>query len=398
MLYHAYELTHAALAPLKAFCRLSQALTDGGLNPWAATPAGRVADAACRWFDGVTHRYGRPEWNVGDGAPEVVAETAFCDLARFVTPGRDKRPKALLVAPLSGHYPTLVRGTAQALAPDFDLYVTDWRDGRMVPAALGEFGLADFVDTVIGFLRHLGPGTHVIAVCQPAVPVLAASALMARLKDAACPRSMVLMGGPIDARVNPTAANELARSHDIGWFERTVISHVPPPHPGAMRRVYPGFVQLSGFLAKNLERHIDAQITYFEHLVAGDGDSAAQHRAFYKEFLAVMDLPAQFFLETVESVFQRFDLAKGAMEHAGLAVEPQAITKTPLFAIEGGGDNICPPGQTARALDLCSGLPARMKRHYLHPSVGHYGVFNGRRFRADIAPRVKAFIEAAAKA
>lgn len=397
MLYHAYEFTHAALAPMKALCRLNQALTDRGLNPWAVTPVGRVADAACRWFDGVTRRYGRPDWNVGDGTPDVIVETTFCDLARFKSEGREKRPKVLLVAPLSGHYPTLVRGTAEALAPEFDLYVTDWRDARTIPAALGEFSLADFIDTVIHFLHHLGPGTHVVAVCQPAVLVLAAAAHLGRLQDAAEPASLVLMGGPIDARVNPTAANELVRNHDLGWFERTVITHVPFPHSGALRRVYPGFVQLSGFLAKNMERHIDAQLTYFEHLVAGDGDSAVQHRAFYEEFLAVMDLPAAFFLDTVESVFQKFELATGTMEHDGLAIEPAAITTAPLLTIEGGHDDICPPGQTVRALELCSGLPAKKKRHYLHPSVGHYGVFNGRRFRADIAPRISAFIRAAAK-
>ena len=355
MLYHAYELAHAALAPMKALCRFQQALTDNGFNPWLATPQGRVTDAACRWFDGVTQRYDRPDWNITDAPPEVVLEKTFCDLARFVSSGRDRKPKVLLVAPLSGHYPTLVRGTAAALVRDFDLYVTDWRDARMVPAALGEFGLADFTDIILGFLRHLGPDTHVVAVCQPAVPVLAAVAHLARLGDAAQPRSMVLMGGPIDARVNPTPANELARTRDLAWFKQTVISLVPPPHPGAMRQVYPGFVQLSGFLAKNLERHIDAQLTYFDHLVAGDGDGAAQHRAFYEEFLAVMDLPAAFFLDTVESVFQKFELATGAMEHRGLAVEPQAIVKTRLMTVEGKGDDICPAGQTVRSPGLLNG-------------------------------------------
>lgn len=397
MLYHAYELTHAALSPLKALCQWQQAVTDSGFNPWAETPQGRVADAAARWFDGVTRRYGRPPWDITKAPPQVVRSTTFCDLTHFATPGHANRPKVLLVAPLSGHYPTLVRGTAATLLRDHDLYVTDWRDARMIPASMGEFGLADFIDTMIGFLRHLGPDTHVIAVCQPAVPVLAAVAHLAALGDPCQPRSMVLMGGPIDARVNPTPANDMARARELAWFEQTVISRVPWPHPGVMRRVYPGFVQLSGFLAKNLERHIDAQIAYFEHLIAGDGSTAAQHRAFYEEFLAVMDLPAAFFLDTVATVFQEFALAKGTMSHAGLAIDPAAITATRLLTIEGGRDDICPPGQTRAAHALCGGLTAAMKDHYMQPEVGHYGVFNGRRWRSDIAPRVKAFIADAAK-
>jgi len=398
MLYHAYELTHAALAPMKALCEWSNAVNDTGLNPWAMTPQGRVADAACRWFDGLTRRYGRPDWDVGDGAPDVVAETYFCELARFRHRGRTKKPKVLLVAPLSGHYPTLLRGTAKTLIKDFDVYVTDWRDARMVPAALGEFGFDDYVKTILGFLRKLGPDVHVVAVCQPAVPVLVAVAHMARLNDPAQPRSMVLMGGPMDTRINPSAANDLAESRDIEWFERNVISRVPAPHPGAMRRVYPGFVQLSGFLYMNLERHVGAHLDYFNHLVVGDGDSAAQHKTFYEEFNAVMDLPAAFFLETVERVFQRHELPRGEMVHDGLAVEPQAIKKTRLMTVEGGRDDICPPGQTLAVHDLCSGLRKNQKHNLLHPAVGHYGVFNGRRWRAEIAPEVKKFMMAAADA
>jgi poly(3-hydroxybutyrate) depolymerase len=392
MLYHAYELTHAALAPMKAFCQWQQALTDSGFNPWSATPQGRMADAVARWFDGVTKRYERPEWGITETPPEVLSATPFCELAHFVTPGSHKKPKVLVVAPLSGHYPTLVRGTIEALLGDHDVYVTDWRDARMVPAAKGEFGLHTFIDTTIDFMRHLGPDVHVIAVCQPAAPVLAAVAHMAALDDPCQPKSMTLMAGPIDTRINPTPANEMIRAHDRAWFEQSVISRVPMPHPGAMREVYPGFVQLSGFLFKNLDRHIDAQVKYFEHLVAGDGSSAAQHRSFYEEFLAVMDLPAAFFLDTIEVIFQSHALARGAMTHHGLAIDPAAITSTRLLTVEGGNDDICPPGQTHAAHDLCSGLRPQHKQHYIHPSVGHYGVFNGSRWRNDIAPRVGAFI------
>ncbi|MBT6095128.1 MAG: polyhydroxyalkanoate depolymerase [Rhodospirillaceae bacterium] len=397
MLYHAYELTHAALAPMKALCEVQKSLTDAGLNPWIGTPGGRMADAAVRWFDGVTKRYGRPDWGITEAPPKMEMSTAFCDLAHFEAPGCDKRPKVLLVAPLSGHYPTLVRGTAQAMLKDHDVYVTDWHDARLVPVAQGEFGLSSFIDTCIEFMRHLGPDLHVIAVCQPAVPVLAAVAHMAALEDPCQPKSMMLMGGPIDARINPTPANEMVRAHDLAWFEQSVISRVPVPHPGAMRQVYPGFVQLSGFLFKNLDRHIDAQVKYFDHLVAGDGSSAEQHRSFYEEFLAVMDLPAAFFLETIETVFQDFSLARGSMTHKGLTIDPGKIKKTRLMTVEGGNDDICPPGQTLAAHDLCSGLPKSRKAHYLHPKVGHYGVFNGSRWRADIAPRVAAFIAGAAK-
>ena len=392
MLYHAYELTHAALAPMKALCEVQKTLTDAGLNPWMATPGGRMADAACRWFDGVTKRYGRPDWAIEGADQRVELCTTFCDLTHFAQTDGDKKPTVLVVAPLSGHYPTLVRGTVQTLLEGHDVYVTDWRDARMVPASLGEFGLAAFIDTVIDFIRHLGPDTHVIAICQPAVPVLAGVAHMAALDDPCQPKSMVLMGGPIDTRVNPTAANEMVRHHDESWFEQSVISRVPAPHAGAMRRVYPGFVQLSGFLFKNLDRHIDAQVKYFDHLVAGDGDSAEQHRTFYEEFLAVMDLPAEFFLDTIKTVFQDFALARGKMTHRGLPVDPSLIKKSRLMTVEGGKDDICPPGQTFAAHALCTGLKDDQKQHYINANVGHYGVFNGSRWRKHIAPRIAAFI------
>jgi len=405
MLYHAYELTHAALAPMKALCRAENTITENGLNPWAETPPGRALHAAFQLFDGVTGRYGRPAWGIDEttveGAVVAVVEevqvcSLFCDLLRFakdddVVP-TGTQPKVLIVVPLSGHYPTLLRGTVEAMLPDHDVYVTDWRDARDVPVALGGFDLDDYIETVMDALRFLGPDVHVMAVCQPAVPVLAAVALTAAEDDPSQPATMTLMGGPIDARVDPTPANMMIAGRDRGWLESAVVSHVPWPHAGVFRRVYPGFVQLSGFLFKNLERHIDAQVTYFNDLVKGDGDSADQHRAFYEEFLAVMDLPVEFFLQTVERVFQNFDLARGTLTHRGRIVDPAMIRNTALLTVEGGRDDICPPGQTVAAHDLCPNIPADRQDNYLHADVGHYGVFNGRRWRNDIQPRIAAFM------
>lgn len=407
MLYHAYELTHAALAPMKAACRAEKVFTDRGLNPWAETPPGRALHAACQLFDGITRRYSRPEWGIDtvpvDGRNVAVCRDVtlcmpFCDLLHFakdpkaVPPG--SQPKVLIVVPLSGHYPTLLRDTVAAMLPAHDVYVTDWRDAREVPVALGQFDLDDYIDVVLDSIRFLGPDLHIVAVCQPGVPVMAAVSLMAAAGEPGQPATMTLMGGPIDARIDPTPANAMVAERNRAWLERRVISHVPWPHAGGMRRVYPGFVQLSGFMMKNLDRHIDAQISYFNHLVQGDGDSADQHRAFYDEYLAVMDLPAEFFLQTVETVFQRFDLARGRMAHRGTPVDPGAIRKTALFTVEGGKDDICPPGQTVAAHDLCPNIPVKRQYNYLQPEVGHYGVFNGRRWRTEIQPRIAAFIAA----
>lgn len=407
MLYHAYELTHAALAPMKALCRAEKLLTERGLNPWIATPGGRAMHAAFRLFDGATRRYGRPDWGIdateaGDGLAAVtsaiVDATSFCELLHFakdpagVPPG--SQPRVLIVAPMSGHYPTLLRDTVAAMLPGHDVYITDWRDARDVPLTLGGFDLDDYIATVLRFIRFLGADLHVVAVCQPAVPVLAAVALMAAADEAGQPATMTLMGGPIDARVDATPANRMVAGQDLAALERTVVTRVPWPHAGAFRRVYPGFVQLSGFLFKSLDRHIDAHVGYFNSLIEGDGDSARQHRAFYAEFLAVMDMPADFFLQTVETVFQRFALACGTMTHRGRPVDPSAIRRTALLTVEGGRDDICPPGQTLAAHDLCPNIPAARQANHLQPGVGHYGVFNGRRWRTDIQPRLADFIRA----
>ncbi len=307
-------------------------------------------------------------------------------------PGGREQPKLLIVAPISGHYATLLRGTVNTMLPDHDVYITDWADARMVPLAEGHFDLDDYIDYVISMLHLLGPGAHVMAVCQPSVPVLAAAALMEARGDTHLPATMTLMGGPIDTRLSPTAVNTLANTHDLDWFEQNVIMKVPFPHPGFMRDVYPGFLQISGFLSMNFDRHVDAHRDFYHHLIRGDGDSAEKHREFYDEYLAVMDLTAEFYLQTVDTVFIRHALPLGTMKHRGHKVEPQAIRNIAMLTVEGEHDDISGVGQTRAAHDLVVNLPADKRAHYLQLGVGHYGVFNGSRFRSEIAPRIADFI------
>jgi poly(3-hydroxybutyrate) depolymerase len=296
---------------------------------------------------------------------------------------------------MSGHFATLLRGTVDALLPHHDVYITDWHDARQVPAKLGKFNLDDYIAYVRDFIIHLGPRVHLIAVCQPAVPVMAAVALMNAEKHPKTPLTMTLMGGPIDARINPTAVNELAQERTLGWFEKTVISDVPFYYPGAHRRVYPGFIQLGSFMSMNMDRHVGATMEFYKHLVQGDGESAESHRKFYDEYLAVMDLPAEFYLQTVDVVFQRYLLPKGDMKWRNpeteklFDVKPDAITKTALLTIEGELDDISAHGQTTAAHDICTNLPAHMQYHHFQLDVGHYGIFNGRRWREQIMPRIR---------
>jgi poly(3-hydroxybutyrate) depolymerase len=303
-----------------------------------------------------------------------------------------KDPKLLVVAPLSGHYATLLRGTVEAMLPDHDVYVTDWNDCRYVPITSDRFNLNDYIDYIIDFLHYLGPNTHVIAVCQPSVPVLAAVSVMSGWGDICAPASMTLMGGPIDTRRNPTAVNKLAKEHAIEWFERHVVTMVPPPYPGMGRRVYPGFIQLTNFISMNLDRHMISLNELFDHLVQGDDEEADKRKAFYEEYLAVMDLPAEFYLQTVETVFQKHSLPKGEMIARWHPVKPEAITRTAICCVEGELDDISGVGQTRAALDLASNLPDSMKHYHLQKNVGHYGIFNGGRWRREIAPMVKEFI------
>ena len=405
MLYHAYEMTHAAVQPLRAQSDALRYLCRSAFSPVAYTAAGKAMAAACEVFENVTRRYRKPDWGIDEISisgqptpvtPEVVHSKLFCDLVHFKRGGERaagrRDPKVLIVAPLSGHYPTLLRGTVKAMLPEHDVYVTDWRDARLVPLVYGGFDFEDFVDYVIEFIRFIGPDTHVIAVCQPSVPVLAAVAAMADQDDPLQPASMTLMGGPIDTRRNPTAVNQLAASRPLSWFERTVIHSVPLPNPGALRCVYPGFIQLSGFMTMNLERHMDAHADLFRHLIAGDCDSVEQHQRFYDEYLSVMDLTAEFYLQTVRLVFQEHALPDGRMTHRGRPVDCGKIRRTALLTVEGEHDDICGLGQTEAAHDLCGNIPADDHYHYVQPGVGHYGVFNGMRWRTEIQPRVRDMI------
>jgi poly(3-hydroxybutyrate) depolymerase len=404
-LYWFYEMSHAALNPSRAYADAARLLFRHPLNPLAATILGRSIAAACEVFERSTRRYRRPDWGIhntlvgGERIPvnlEVLWERPFCRLLHFArlfqrAPQRPQ-PRLLIVAPLSGHFATLLRGTVAALLPDHDIYITDWADARTVPLSEGRFDLDDYIDYVISLLHFLHGDVHVIAVCQPSVPVLAAVASMEAAEDPYVPHSMVLMGGPIDTRVNPTAVNGLAQNRGIDWFRRNVITTVPFPHPGALRDVYPGFLQLHGFVSMNLDRHIEAHQNLFHHLVQGDGDSAQKHREFYDEYLAVMDLAAEYYLQTVDTVFVRHALPKGVMTHRGKPVHLSKIRRVALMTIEGEHDDISGVGQTEAAHGLVSNLPADLKTHWLQPGVGHYGVFNGSRFRAEIAPRIVDFV------
>lgn len=405
-LYHLYELNHAALSPARAVSDVCRLFFLNPLNPLSHTPVGRGAAAACELFERTTRRYGKPAFNITETSvggvtvaveERVAWEKPFCTLRHFrrELPARHKgdNTKLVIVAPMSGHYATLLRGTVRAMLPRHDVYITEWTDARMVPLALGTFELSDYISYLIEIFRMFRGDLHVMAVCQPSVPVLAAVALMEAAGDPDVPRSMTLMGGPIDTRINPTAVSGLAENRNPDWFRRNVITHVPWPHPGFMRKVYPGFLQLTGFMTMNLDRHVDAHKNLFRHLVQGDGDSAEKHREFYDEYLAVMDLDAAFYLQTVEAVFIQHTLPKGELVHRGRRVDPGAIKRVALMTVEGEKDDISGVGQTAAAHDLCHRLPETKRVHYVQPGVGHYGVFNGSRFISEIAPRISDFIE-----
>lgn len=404
MFYQFYEWNHAALQPWRAFAEATKLLYNNPLNPLSQTPFGRSVAAMSELFERTTRRYGKPSFDLPTTSvnfqkvavkERTVWSKPFCKLIRFerdLPASRRPDPKLLIVAPMSGHYATLLRGTVEAMLPQLDVHITDWTDARMVPLADGKFDLDDYIDYVIDMLHFLGPDTHVMAVCQPSVPVLAAASIMEARGDHFAPATMTLMGGPIDTRRNPTAVNQLAEERGIDWFRENVVMQVPWPAPGFGRSVYPGFLQLSGFMSMNLDRHIIAHKDLFMHLVKHDGDSAEKHRDFYDEYLAVMDLTAEFYLQTVETVFVNHALPKGEMKHRGIPVEPSAIKKIALLTIEGENDDISGLGQTQAAQDLCVNIPADMRVHYMQPAVGHYGVFNGSRFRAEIAPRIRDFI------
>ncbi len=406
MFYQLYELNHAALAPVRAAAEALRHASDNPLNPLSQTMLGRTFTASLEVFERATRRYAKPAFGLDhtvvdgqqvDVIEEIVWSKPFCNLLHFkrdLPETRAADQKMLLVAPMSGHYATLLRGTVEALLPHAEIYVTDWVDARMVPVSEGNFDLDDYIDYVIGMLHRIGPDTHVVGVCQPSVPVLAAVAIMETRGDPLLPASMILMGGPIDTRINPTAVNDLARDHPLEWFRDNAIMTVPFPQPGFMRSVYPGFLQLSGFMSMNLDRHVMAHREFFEHLVKNDGESAEKHREFYDEYLAVMDLTEEFYLQTVDTVFIRHALPKGEMMHRDVAVDTSAIRNVALMTVEGENDDISGAGQTRAAHTICPNIPDGKRLHYTQPDVGHYGVFNGSRFRRDIVPRIVEFTRA----
>jgi poly(3-hydroxybutyrate) depolymerase len=406
LLYHWYELTHAAIMPARAAVHSCRLLVNS-LHPLAHTAFGRSATAACEVFERATRRYRRPEFAISativDGRPVPVSETVvwespFCRLLHFkraIAAARSAQdPRLLLVAPLSGHFAALLRGTVAALLPRHEVYITDWQDAREIALSAGHFDLDDHIATIMSLLRLFAGDVHVFAVCQPAVPVLAATALLEEEGDGAVPRSLILAGGPVDTRIAPTVVNRLAKERGTDWFRRNVITRVPWPYRGVGRRVYPGFLQLTGFMTMNLDRHILAHRDLFLHLVRGDGDSADKHRRFYDAYLAVMDLTAEFYLQTIDAVFVKHALPRGQMMHRGRRIDLKAIRRVALMTIEGEEDDITSRGQCRAALDLCAGVPPAKKWHFECPRVGHFGVFNGSRFRAEIAARIAQFVRA----
>ncbi|MEW7008910.1 MULTISPECIES: polyhydroxyalkanoate depolymerase [unclassified Lentilitoribacter] len=403
MFYNFHELNHAAIAPMRAYADALRFAYESPANPFSKSPMVRSLSAGLEVFERTTRRYGKPDFGLEttqiDGKTVAVEENIiwskpFCDLLHFkrdLPKSCKSQPKILLVAPMSGHYATLLRGTVETLLPHAEIYITDWTDARIVPKAVGSFDLDDYIDYIIDMFDTLGPDTHVMSVCQPSVPVLAAVSLMEARKSKNTPRSMTLMGGPIDTRVNPTGVNKLAQSKPLSWFEENVIMSVPWPLKGFGRRVYPGFLQLSGFMSMNLDKHVEAKSKFFMNLVKGDGDTAEKHREFYDEYMAVMDLTEEFYLQTVDVVFITHALPKGEMMHRGELVDTRSIKKCALFTIEGENDDITGVGQTQAAHTLCPNIPKTKREHYMQPDVGHYGVFSGSRFRKEIAPRILKF-------
>lgn len=400
-LYHFVESYREHLKPMRSFIKLAQYHLDNPLNPVFYTPANNYISASYAFIDRFTKGYPKPTFDIEEvevrGHKCTIkqynfAKKTFCNLIHFEKADAPKQEKLLVVAPMSGHHATLLRGTVYDLLPHFDVYITDWIDAREIPYNMGSFDMDDFIDYVTEFLELLGPRTNVMAVCQPTVPVLAAVSLMATQGNPATPKGMILMGGPVDARQSPTEVNRFATQSSMNYFESMLITRVPFKYPGFMRPVYPGFLQLMGFISMNVQRHIGAHFRLFENLVIGDGESAEQHLKFYNEYLSVMDITAEFYLQTIKRVFKDFDLPYGNFTSRGRYVDPASIKDTRLLVIEGENDDISGIGQTKAAIDLCKNLPPSHSYYHLQENVGHYGVFNGRRFRESIVPVISDFI------
>ena len=402
MIYQMYQSQADLLRPIQAFGRFGASLArmaDFG----AHTPMSvRQFGAACGLLADAGMTHNRPDYAIDfvrigeDMVPvtqEIACDTPFASLIHFRKETAAPQPRVLLIAPLSGHFATLLRGTLLTMLPDHDVYMTDWKNARDIPLADGTFDLDAFIDHLIRFMEVIGPGGHIVAVCQPTVAALAAVAVMAEQGNRAQPRSMTLMAGPLDTRINPTRVNELAKSKPIEWFEKNLIDTVPWRYKGARRRVYPGFMQLTAFMSMNPDRHINAHIGQFQALAQRQHDKSDAHRRFYKEYGAVMDLPAEFFLQTVKSIFQDHDLPLGRLTWRGQKIRPELIRHTAMMTVEGERDDICAIGQTMAALDMCSGIKVSQKRHHLQTGVGHYGVFSGKRWEREIYPRVRTMIQ-----
>jgi poly(3-hydroxybutyrate) depolymerase len=409
MLYQLHEMNRTLLSPLVQWAEASSKLFTNPVSPFAHTPFAQRIAAGYELMFRLGKEYEKPAFGIvsvevnGHQAAvveEVVLEKPFCKLLHFRKDSRvaavtkTQQPKVLLVAPLSGHHATLLRDTVRELLPDHDVYITDWTDARMVPLDQGPFHLHDYIYYVQEFIRTLSPDLHVISVCQPTVPVLAAISLMASAGEKPMPKTMVMMGGPIDSRNSPTQVNDLAMNKPHTWFENNVIYSVPPNYPGYGRRVYPGFLQHAGFVAMNPRRHAQSHWEFYLHLREGDNESAEEHRKFYDEYNAVLDMPAEYYLETIKTVFQDHALPMGTWDVEGKRVRPQDIKNVALFTIEGELDDISGSGQTSAAHDLCANIPPEMKQHYTAPKCGHYGIFSGRRWREMIAPKIGEFIRA----
>jgi poly(3-hydroxybutyrate) depolymerase len=403
MIYDAYEVQKSWLAGASRAASMGSGWLHNPANPWSYGSMGPLVAASLDVFAHAAAPRGKPEFGIAETkvgrktvavSEQVVLRKPFGQLKHFAKTGVVGQPKLLIVAPMSGHYATLLRGTVERMLPRHDVFITDWRDAKLVPLADGSFDLDDYIDYLIEFLELIGPGGHMLAVCQPAVPAFAAVALMNAAKNPARPKTLTMMGGPIDTRKAPTAVNLLATERPLAWFQRNVVATVPMIHPGAGRKVYPGFLQLAGFMTMNLGSHLVSHWEMFKHLVDGDDEGADSTRAFYDEYRSVCDMAAEYYLQTVEVVFQRHLLPKGQMTHRGRPVDPKAIKDTALLAIEGERDDISGVGQTRAALDLAAKLPKAKKQYLLAKGVGHYGIFNGRKWREQIAPAVEKFIAA----
>lgn len=403
MLYYLNDLRSLSFKGGRGAATTLKKALDNPYSPFSYMPGSRALSAACELFERTTRRFGKPAFEIEsvsiegrsyDIEEEVIMERPFCHLIHFKKKGfKGSQPAVLMVAPLSGHYATLLRDTVKAMLNDHDVYITDWMDARDVPLSMGDFDFDTYTQYMIDFMKFLGPDIHVLAVCQPAVQVLIAVGILSAAHDPKTPKSMILMGGPIDTRINPTQVDEFATNNSMEWFKNTFITTVPAYYPGAGRKIYPGFMQLTGFISMHLDRHVTAHAEFFNHLIQGDEDGAMAHRKFYDEYLAVMDMPAEYFLTSVEKVFKTHELPTGKLMWKGKKVDLSAIETTALMTIEGEHDDISAPGQTLVAHDLCPNIPAAKRNKLFQLGVGHYGIFNGRKWREQIMPQIRTFIQ-----